>query len=97
MKKLIINCDDLGISKETNLGIVDCLFNKKASSSSIIANGEFFNDAVQSIKQKIPGNMYIVSLVKILKNAKKIEKKSNSFFLFSNHRINKIIENKAKI
>ena len=29
MKKLIINCDDLGVSKEANLGITDCLLKKK--------------------------------------------------------------------
>ena len=58
MKKLIISCDDLGASKETNLGIIDCLFNKKASSASIIANGIFFKHAIENIKEKIPDNFF---------------------------------------
>ena len=99
MKKLIINCDDLGISKETNLGIVDCLFNKKASSSSIIANGEFFNHAVQSIKEKIPDNYFGLHLnlteglalnensLNLLTDSKlNFNRKPSSFFLMSFNR-----------
>ena len=49
MKKLIISCDDLGISEEVNLGIQDCLEKRAATSSSIIANGEFYEHALKSV------------------------------------------------
>ena len=49
MKKLIISCDDLGISEEVNLGIQDCLEKRVATSSSIIANGEFYEHALKSV------------------------------------------------
>ena len=49
MKKLIISCDDLGISEETNLGIKSCLDERVATSSSIIANGEFYEHALNNV------------------------------------------------
>jgi len=49
MKKLIISCDDLGISKEVNLGIKDCLQKKAATSTSIIANGKFYDHALENV------------------------------------------------
>jgi chitin disaccharide deacetylase len=58
MKKLIINCDDLGLSEETNLGIIDCLFSNKATSASVIANSFFFDHALKNIKDKIPNNRF---------------------------------------
>ena len=30
MKKLIINCDDFGISKSANIAIIECLNKKKS-------------------------------------------------------------------
>tara|TARA_A100001011_G_scaffold303371_1_gene317367 strand:+ start:56 stop:937 length:882 start_codon:yes stop_codon:yes gene_type:complete len=62
MKKLIINCDDLGISEETNLGVIDCLTNKKATSASIVSNGTFFNHAIKNIKEKIPKHFFGIHL-----------------------------------
>ena len=49
MKRLIISCDDLGISEETNLGIQDCLEQEVATSSSIIANGRFYKHALNNV------------------------------------------------
>ena len=49
MTRLIISCDDLGISKEINLGIQDCLEKRVATSSSIIANGEFYEHALNNV------------------------------------------------
>ncbi len=104
MKRLIINCDDLGISEETNLGIIDCLFNKKASSASIIANGIFFNHAIKNIKNKTPDNFFGLHLnltegsalssdsLELLTDEKfNFNYKPSSFFLMNLHR-NKIID-----
>ena len=49
MTKLIISCDDLGVSEETNLGIKSCLDEGVATSSSIIANGEFYEHALNNV------------------------------------------------
>ena len=49
MKRLIISCDDLGISEEINLGIQDCLEKRVATSSSIIANGGFYEHALNNV------------------------------------------------
>ena len=49
MKRLIISCDDLGVSEEINLGIQDCLEKRVATSTSIIANGEFYEHALNNV------------------------------------------------
>lgn len=51
MKKIIINCDDLGISKETNETIFEILKYRKASSASIIVNSKHFNHASKIISK----------------------------------------------
>ena len=58
MKKLIISCDDLGISEEINLGIKDCFDNGVATSSSIIVNGEFYNHALNEVITNLPTKFY---------------------------------------
>ena len=58
MKKLIISCDDLGISKEANLGIRECLDKGVATSSSIIANGKFYDHALENVINQTPNNFY---------------------------------------
>ncbi len=58
MKKLIISCDDLGISEEINLSIQKCLDKGVATSSSIIANGKFYNHALENVINKFPNNFY---------------------------------------
>ena len=54
MKRLIISCDDLGITKEINLAIRDCAERGVISSSSIVANGEFYEHVLNDILNKIP-------------------------------------------
>ena len=58
MKRLIISCDDLGHSKETNLAIKECLDKKVATSSSIIANGEFYQHALDHVVKHAPIKFY---------------------------------------
>ena len=58
MTRLIISCDDLGISKEINLGIQDCLEKRVATSSSIIANGEFYEHALSNVVNQGPIKYY---------------------------------------
>jgi len=106
MIKLIINCDDFGISKETNLGIIDCLLKKKATSASIIANGEFFDHALKNIKEKVSNNWFGIHLnltegtalnsdsIKALTNKDlKFNIKPSEFFLMNFNRKNEIIDN----
>ena len=106
MKKLIINCDDFGISKETNLGIIDCLSQKKATSASIIANSEFFDHALKNIEEKVQNNWFGIHLnltegtalnsdsIKNLTNKDfKFNKKASEFFLMNLNRKKEIIDN----
>ena len=58
MKKLIVSCDDLGITKEINLAIKDCANKGVITSSSIVANGEFYEHALNSIVNSIPIKFY---------------------------------------
>ena len=58
MKKLIITCDDLGVSEETNLGIKHCLDERVASSSSIIANSDFYDHAMHNVVDQAPIKFY---------------------------------------
>lgn len=51
MKQLIINADDFGISKLTNEGIIDCFINGILTSTTIMANGNAFEHAVQLAKK----------------------------------------------
>ena len=105
MKKLIINCDDLGVSKEANLGITDCLLKKKATSASIMANGEFFDHALTNIKEKVPDNCFGLHLnltegsalnsdsIKILTDKDfKFNKEPSAFFLMNLNRKKEIID-----
>ena len=106
MKKLIINCDDLGVSEEANLGITDCLLKKKATSASIMANGEFFDHALTNIKEKVPDNWFGLHLnltegsalnsdsIKILTDKDlKFNKEPSAFFLMNLNREKEIIDN----
>ena len=52
MKKLIINCDDFGISESTNIAILECLKKKRATSTSILSNSKYFYHAVYNYKKK---------------------------------------------
>jgi len=52
MKKIIISCDDLGITREINLAVKDCAEKGVATSSSIVANGEYYEHALNNIINK---------------------------------------------
>ena len=54
MKKLIINADDFGISKETNLAIKQGFEAEIISSTSLIVNLEAFEHAIFEILPTIP-------------------------------------------
>lgn len=45
MKKLIVNADDLGFSREINDAVADCLFRKRVTSVSLMAVGPVFTEA----------------------------------------------------
>jgi len=81
--KLIINCDDFGVSKETNDIIINCLKFKKATSSSILSNGNFFLDGIKKIKKDIKNNYFGVHLNltegKALAKSKRLTNKKNIF------------------
>ena len=51
MRKLIINADDLGISKEVNNQIEECIRQGVISSSTLMANAPAFEDGVRIAKQ----------------------------------------------
>lgn len=48
--KVIINADDLGISLEVNKAIETAIINGKISSTTILANGPAFDDAIRIVK-----------------------------------------------
>ena len=83
MKKLIINCDDFGVSKETNNVIIQCLKFKKATSASILSNGDFFLHGIKKIKKNLKNNHFGVHLNltegKALSKSKKLTNKKNIF------------------
>jgi len=49
--KLIVNADDFGFSEEVNANIVKCHQNGIVTSTTILAGGEKFNDAIQLAKE----------------------------------------------
>lgn len=49
-KYLIINADDYGIAEETNQAVVELMKDKKITSTSLLAVGRFYNDAVEKAK-----------------------------------------------
>ena len=106
MKKLIISCDDLGISKEANLGIQECLDKGVATSSSIIANGKFYDHALENVINQTPNNFYGLHLnltegKALNKNSTNILSDNNNefkisaskYFLLNFYRSNKNLEN----
>ena len=54
VKKFILNADDLGLSKETNKAVCDGYDSNFLQSVSLVANGEAFDDVVNSILPKCP-------------------------------------------
>lgn len=51
MKNLVVNADDFGLTKGVNNGIVSSFLEGIVTSTSIMANGECFEDAVSLSKQ----------------------------------------------
>lgn len=51
MRKLIINADDLGMSQEQNEQIRQCIELGVITSSTLMANGPFFNEGVEIAKR----------------------------------------------
>ena len=62
MKKIIINCDDFGATKKTNLAIAEALKRNKASSASILSNGKHFKHAISQIKKHAKNNFFGIHL-----------------------------------
>ena len=52
MKRLIINADDFGMSHETNVAVCELLENGHISSTSLMANGCAYDEAVEMIRSK---------------------------------------------
>tara|TARA_Y100000031_G_scaffold127676_1_gene145507 strand:+ start:51 stop:350 length:300 start_codon:yes stop_codon:yes gene_type:complete len=84
MKKLIVSCDDLGISEEVNLGIYDCLEKGVATSSSIIANGRFYEHALNNVINQTTNKFYGLHLN--LTEGKALNKKSINALSDENNR-----------
>ena len=51
MRRLIVNADDLGISKEVNQQIEECIRRGCVTSTTVIANAAAFDDGVRLAKQ----------------------------------------------
>ena len=103
MKKLIINCDDFGISKSTNIAILECLKKKRATSTSILSNSKYFYHAVYNYKKKIKSKKIGIhlnitegkalskkSFMVLTDNNNNFNIKPEIFFLHNYFKINKI-------
>jgi predicted glycoside hydrolase/deacetylase ChbG (UPF0249 family) len=51
-RRLIINADDLGMTRGINLAVSECADFGMLRSTSLIANGDAFDDAVKSVKER---------------------------------------------
>ncbi|HZY59641.1 MAG TPA: ChbG/HpnK family deacetylase, partial [Candidatus Binataceae bacterium] len=50
MKQLVVNADDLGMTRGVNRGIIEAHRSGLVTSTSLIANGAAFEDAVARIR-----------------------------------------------
>jgi predicted glycoside hydrolase/deacetylase ChbG (UPF0249 family) len=50
VKQLIVNADDFGFTRDVNAGIVECHRNGILTATTLMANGDAFEDAVQLAK-----------------------------------------------
>ncbi len=62
MKRLIISCDDFGVSKEINLAIKDCAQRGLISSTSIVISGDFYEHALNDVVTQIPLKVFGIHL-----------------------------------
>ncbi len=51
MKRLIVNADDFGFTHDVNAGIVECHKNGILTATTLMANGEAFEDAVRLARE----------------------------------------------
>jgi predicted glycoside hydrolase/deacetylase ChbG (UPF0249 family) len=51
VKRLIVNADDFGFTRDVNAGIVECHKNGILTATTLMANGEAFEDAVRLAKE----------------------------------------------
>lgn len=51
MKQLIVNADDFGFTRDVNAGIVECHRNGILTATTLMANGDAFEDAVRLAKE----------------------------------------------
>jgi predicted glycoside hydrolase/deacetylase ChbG (UPF0249 family) len=51
VKRLIVNADDFGFTRDVNAGIVQCHRNGILTATTLMANGEAFTDAVRLAKE----------------------------------------------
>ena len=51
MKQLIVNADDFGFTRDVNAGIVECHRNGILTATTLMANGDAFDDAVRLAKE----------------------------------------------
>ncbi len=106
MKKLIISCDDLGVSEETNTAIKYCFDKGVATSSSIIANGEFYEHALNNVVKQTPIKFYGLHLNltegkalnkdcinKICNENNKFKISAKKYFLLNFGKLNRTLEN----
>lgn len=94
MKRIIINADDFGSTKQINESIFRLIKNKKISSTSIMANGELIEDAIKKInilkKSKfslgihlnVTSGKSILNNLNIICGKEKLFNKSFYFFFF---------------
>lgn len=59
--RIILNADDLGMSRDINAAIANCLARRQITSASIMANGPAFDEAVE-IARRHPEASYSVHL-----------------------------------
>ena len=59
IKKIIFSCDDLGISKSTNLTILKCINEGIASSASLLVNTPWYDHALNEVVPKIKNKIGI--------------------------------------
>jgi predicted glycoside hydrolase/deacetylase ChbG (UPF0249 family) len=51
VKRLIVNADDFGFTRDVNAGIVECHRNGILTATTLMANGDAFKDAVRLAKE----------------------------------------------
>jgi len=52
LRKLIINADDFGLTRGINLAVSECADAGLLRSASLMANGDAFDNAVESVKER---------------------------------------------